>query len=476
MMTFSEYFTIIKDRRKLTGAQIAEMCNLETGMVFHWLNGKRYPQDWQKVEEVAEKLKLSNEECRNLRDAYERTVLGAKEYYCNKKIMNIIRVLEEKRDIYFHTEQNTFIETRNVQLPDFIKLNNRIEILSWLQNALEYLLSKKEQRLYLKFHDINAEVLTLLKMYCNRTMECKIEEVVYLQKEEIYSGMKNLEALEGVIEFLVQKKEVEVYCQEDLDYDKDFAENWIISDDFVLQYDVNLSSGMLAGNREWVESFKASFEKIKQKSDSLGKKGCILEPDMERTRFRGYSMEYMPCIGNGLTKEILEKYMYKEIPNREMMIDSILESHVPVGELAKMQWCSIFSKEGLIEFMETGRLDTFPSDLYRKIEVESCCEVLQNIIHNAKAGYFTFYVKKEKKLPLMRNLYIEQIVDKKPRLYMHLYFERGMKEAFKIDNKEIQECFLNFFRHLEKGGYVYSKEESLAYMQRVLEEYKKYCK
>lgn len=435
MSAFSEYFMMIKNRRNLTGAQIAEMCDKETGMIFHWLSGKRYPSEWSLMEDVVEKLKLSEDEYRKLKNAYERTILGESDYVCHKKIMEIFHLLEDRRDAQVVFPEEKYIKVQEVCLPEFKKLNGKMEILVWLQTALEYLSLQRHRKLYLKFQNKHEEVLLLLKMLCSRIHDCQMEEIVYLCREKNISNIENLEVLKGIIEILVQKNSIDVYYLEELDYEKGFAENWILSDDFVILYDAELTSGMLTANRDWIDTYKESFEKLKQISESFGKKECGYfqdESGYEMPDSMGISMEYMPSV--------------RQCPG--------------------MEWKSFFSGEGYIEFMENGSMEKYS-------HLKTRCEIMQMCIDNAKNGRFQYFMIKDSELPEMQNLCIRQISGKEKKLVICMLFEEGMQERFEIKDEGLQQQFWNFFEYLEKYGYIYNAEETLAYMESVLWEYKK---
>lgn len=476
MSAFSECFMEIKDRRNLTGVEIAEMCNKETSVIFHWLNGTRFPKNWKQIEGIVVKLKLSDNEYQSLKTAYEKTALGKTEYECHRKIIEIFDILQKRRDEYLSFPEDAFVSIREVRLPEFVKMNNKMEIISWVQNLLDYLSAQEVKKVYLKFQTIHQEILMLIKMFCSRTKDSKIEAMVYLLEDEQFSGAHNLEVLKGIIEILVQRNSVEIYCQEEANYEQGFGENWIISEDFAIQYNDDLSTGMLSTNPEWIQFMKQSFDTLKENSGNLGKKACDVTefnegyeiPDMQ-----GFSIEHMPCIGNCLTKELLERNIYPEIPHREEIIQGILAGHFIEEKNEDFKWRSFFFKDGLIDFMNTGRIENFPYMIYQQISLADRCEILQNGINICEDGRFSYHMVKDGELPSMRNLYIEQMICSMNKLEIYMHFEAGLKEQFQIKNESLKKEFQKFFEYLEKGGYVYSRKETLTYMKKVLREYRK---
>ncbi|MBO5303049.1 MAG: hypothetical protein J6A92_03265 [Lachnospiraceae bacterium] len=477
MSEFSENFKKIKDKRNLTCAEIIERMESENFEIYHWINGNRIPKNWKQLEDVILKLELTEDEYRNLKTVYEKERLGEREYSNHKKIMEIFETLQQRRMEYHSKLNGMHGEGGHPAIwPDFVKLNNRMEILGWIQNVLDYLLTQKEKKIYVKLGTIHAEVLMLLKMLCSKTEDCYIEEIVHVFSEEKDRDVYNLGVLKDVIELWIQKNTLHVYWVEDKNEEQGLEENWILSNDFVIQYDAEFSHGMFSADGKWIGFVRENFERLKNVSESLATKACEVmgsNVGYEKADMTGYTMEYMPCIGNGLTEAILEQHIYPHIPGRNALIQEILNTHLLKNKNQKFKWYSFFSREGLIEFMETGRIDTFPYEVYKRPELPVRCEMLENAMNSCRDGRFSYFMVKDKEFPSMKNLYIEQMVGSMEKLELGLCLKDGVKEQLRIKNAGIQKQFLNFCSYLEEGGYVYTQNETLAYMKQILQEYKK---
>lgn len=464
MKSFAECFTWIKEKRNLTAAEIANMSGRTVNDIFHWMNGKKLPADWKQVEAVIVELKLSKDEYKKLKHAYERTVLGEYDYVCYKKIVEILQAVEARTNEYAGTEDADINITENtVRLSEFQQLNNRMEIFVCLQKAIESLLTKEKQNLYLKFHKLQPEIYALLKMFCSQTTRCRIEEIVYFYKENNDYDVENLEVLKENLEMLIQKNKIEIYFLKEMDYEKDAAENWIISDDFLLFFDTNLTTGMFTTKRDWIDHFLDTFENQKKCGNCMGTKMMDeLEYAKEHAMMgEGCSIEYMPCVGQGMDREILERHIYQEVPIREELIEGILGE----GEMIrknKVFWRSFFSKSGFLEFMETGRIENYPYMVYERPDLEYRCKIIQNCIDYAKKGRMKYYMIKEG-LPDLHHIYIKHYLGDKVDIF--LLFREGFNEDFMITDKGLQKRFWDFFNCLERFGYVYSTEETLAFME-----------
>lgn len=475
MSAFSDYFTSIKESRNLTAAQIADICEKDVSLIFRWLNGTRIPTDWKQIEAVTDKLQMSKDEMAKLKNTYERTLLGEDAYACHQKIIDFFSVLQQRRDEYLSFQDENSFVIKDISLPEFVKMNNKMEILSRVQNALDYLTAHEDKKLYLKIQTMQPEVLMLLKMFCSQTKERQIEAIVYLADGEKDSGVHNLEVLKGIAEILVQRNSIEIFGQIELNYEEGLSDNWIMSEDFVLQFDAELSGGMMSTNQEWIRFLRNAYEELKRVGTSFGKKACesgAFISTYGSENIWGSSIEYMPCIGSALTREILERQIYSYIPERESLIQSILTTYANLAEARNADWKSFFFRDGLLEFMDTGRIENFPYMVYERPNPVTRCEILQNMIKVSKEKKLVYYMVKDEALPHMRNLYVEQMDGDLGSLNINMHFEEGIKERFVMEDKGLTKLFENFFAYLAKGGYAYSAKETVAYMEKVLEEYK----
>ncbi len=470
MSKFSEYFSKIKESRGLTNPQISRISGLDKALLFRWSAGKECPESWQQLEALSSRLQLSSEEEQSLRNAYQFTKMGEESYACHNKILEILHVFQQ-RGAEYHSLQKARTQER-APLPNFVQMRNKLEIIQWTQKALGSLTAQKEKRLCLKMHSAYPEILMLLKIFFGCTEDCSVEEIVYLARERQGASLHNLEVLKGIAELVVQKHPVEVFWQEDADGEQGFSDNWILSDGFIIQFDGLLSKGMLVTEPEWLDFFHCTFQRMKESGQSLGGKKCDL-PDLFQDFGRGEvsisSLEYMPCIGPCLTIELLEGQVYQEVPGREALIQEIYRNCVGMSSHGKAFFC----REGLMEFMDTGRIESFPYEIYKRPSLEMRCQVIERAAAISDRGELTYHMVRGRQIPNMKGLYLELMEGKKECLNIDMHFAEGEKERFTIKDKGIQRYFRDFFQNLESSGHAYSAQETADYLRGIAAQYRK---
>lgn len=477
MSVFSEYFNKMKTEKNISVAEIADLCDKDRSMIFYWSTGKKMPENWKQLSNISEKLQLSVNEEKKLFRAYERTKYGEENYWCYQKIFEICHTLQRCCQEYKSVIPESAIIQQPIELPEMLRLNNKLEILQWVQKVLEHIKCQKEKNIYLKMEKIHPEVWLLLKMFCSQVENLKITLIIYLQDNPTESLWKNLDVLKDISEILLQKNEIKIYSKKMLDIEGIYEKNWILSDDFILQYNGELSDGILITQPQWITFFKKDFQEMTESGKALGKKEYLPETfntayDLG-TSYTGSSIEYMPCVGPCLERDILENSFYEDLPDREDIIYYIMKNAKMKGDNYKVVWQCFCYEEGLQEFMNTGFVGNFPHEIYRNFPMEYRCRVLKKGIELMKEGLMNYYFCRKDKMQNMKYIHIEQVKDSNPRLIIYLYPEKGKKEHVVIQDANLQQKFEDFFEYLKDAGYVYDKEESLKILEDTLEEYTK---
>ena len=238
--------------------------------MYGWINGRAIPFSWERLQVVVNNLQLSKEEETELKNGFERTRLGEEGYAIWQKMVECFQIQLQKDEKVIHSEEKCCFAVKKVELPEIVFFKNKMDIFRGIQTVLDYMRVQMEQRLYLKMHSMHTEIMLFLKMFCYSAKECEIEEIVFLTREKERINVHNLEVLKNIAELMAQKREIDVYCSEEVYCEKDFSDNWMISNAFVLWYDEALSSGMLTTNPVWIQFFRKRFEKIKESCYEMG--------------------------------------------------------------------------------------------------------------------------------------------------------------------------------------------------------------
>lgn len=486
MSSFSECLARIKEHRELTDTKIAELCDLDVTVVFRWRKGERFPENWSKVNLLVTGLHLSDEERKELESAYARTLFGEDKYKTYKRIIDILYTLQHCRTENKKVNVAPTEKYKEPGLPQFLVLKNKMDVQHYIKELVNAQIIYKKKKLYLKMITVNSEFNALLKLLLSNSNECNIEEIIYLEDKGSFYEYRNAQFLKEIIEMIFSQKRISVYCADEGECETGDEMNWILSDDFFMEFNDAMTEGMITSDKEWIKLSMENFKIMTENYHILGRHivdemKYLSDAMQENTRIQ--CIEFQPCLGLGFTKEILEEYLHKELPHRDILIEKILSNWVAEGEI-KYNAESVFAEEGLRNFMETGIVEECPDNLYRPIDMPVRCQILRNVIEKMKEKRIFQHMIKDRDFPDMTGVRIEQLeCDNETILGIEIHFmdtgtnedgeviPAGRKERFETVDLRIVSVFEVFWECIKNERYTYSHEETIECMERVLEEY-----
>lgn len=97
----------------------------------------------------------------------------------------------------------------------------------------------------------------------------------------------------------------------------------------------------------------------------------------------GYYFQMTPCVMSVLTREILGKYVKKNLPDRAAFLEHLLEY---IGELFSQNLIYICSMDGILKFLEDGGISEIPSELYEIPNPIGRVEIVQRMFQTGYAN------------------------------------------------------------------------------------------
>lgn len=129
---------------------------------------------------------------------------------------------------------------------------------------------------------------------------------------------------------------------------------------------------------------------------------------------------------------------------------------------------STFTRKGLEYFMQTGKYLVYPEDAYIPASMQTRILLLQRIYEQACEGNFRLITGRLENLPLSVYLQVS------PHCGFLLFRDHEQHITYlKLEEKSLLHAFYDFMESLESEDYLGSKEETVTYLQDMLEYYKK---
>ena len=474
MSVFSDCLGKIRDRRKLSNTQVANLCGLEKTVVYRWFSGQRMPESWEKVAEKMENLHLSPDERGQLKEAYRRSFVGEENYEVYQSIIEVFKRLAEQKSTKGAEDIVSKYQLR--ELPETQLLKGREEIAQNIENLFISLAAGKKKQFYFKIQSKCKEAMAAIKIFSRRNPDSRMEGIIYMNNDLMDSKVHNMDLFLEVISLQLLECESQIYYAEATDRDGKFASNWIFSDEYVLQFNDDLTFGMMNGKKEWVEFFREDFFRIRDVCRPVAQKQVNPTEYIQEMIYQDSDLvgiEFMPCFGRCLTEKILREFIYEDLPGREELIQSILRIFVTGGEVYfPKSLTAFFLPAGLEKFMETGVLDIFPYQVYRPLDKKARCFILERAIRLSEQGTVVQYMLRESMFPNLEGIHVEQVHGQVESLTFDRRFQGELKDQIQIKESRILNEFWQFFQYLKESEYVYTEEETREFMRKVLKQYR----
>jgi hypothetical protein len=171
-----------------------------------------------------------------------------------------------------------------------------------------------------------------------------------------------------------------------------------------------------------------------------------------------------PCVGMTLTKEVLESVLVKEIPNRELMIQAIVtDMERRIHEYQSHPCKAFFTREGVIKFIQTGRNNEFPPEIYRPLSAEECKNLIKTQMNTAAYSCVVNYLLDESNFNYQSNIIVEVelggvVVFQKPT-------DQFYRKFVIFDESSISELFVDFFSSLEEMLCIKPQQDAIDYLK-----------
>lgn len=164
----------------------------------------------------------------------------------------------------------------------------------------------------------------------------------------------------------------------------------ILTSKYVCMLSDDLQDGYLSNDPELIKMMKERFEKYRRRAHRLVEN---VQGEIEQQyRIMGmlmanpypkYAFHMSPCMMAVLDRELIEKYLEPQLPQREELVKVLCEY---ISNLQKQDMTYVCSMEGILQFIETGIISEFPKEMYQLPDKEDRMELVKRLFDEEKAG------------------------------------------------------------------------------------------
>lgn len=389
MSEFSQKLSEYIKQKDTNVYMLAKYCGYDRANMYKLINGKRNAPDAEFIKKLSEYLHLSPSEEQELTEKYHISVMGYGNYHRRKNIMKFLSefTLTEKKN-------SALSEINVITKMDETKENITLKGAYELESALLWMIVEetgKSQGEITMIMQPEIDMLNSILGVCGRTENnIRVDHIVCLsdQPDKIEDGkLYNLECLKKILPLYNYNYDYNTwYYYGNVKYtDSAFVmfPYMVMTSEYACLISADMKNGCLTRDKELIQMLKERFEKFRKKSRRLiNCIGNIMEQFEEvgntvSTRYAGYSLQMEPCLMGFLDREMIEKYLTQQMPNRAFLVEA---TTAYCEKLSAQNITYIFCMEGLFHFLETGNIRELPPELYEKPVLEDRIRIVEKML------------------------------------------------------------------------------------------------
>lgn len=480
MSEFSDSFRELIKEKDVNVYSMALYCNTDRSTMYKYISGKRKLKDISLFKKISEFMRLSPKEYQDFLRTYHITNIGEYTYYCRQNVENFILNFPEN-----------FIPPKPPEdsygdLPDYFRkspcfvLHSRVEINNYLYWMIHQESSASEGHLALLLQPDYEFLFHLLASIKPSRTPVQIEHIFCLNTSEQMTESKkirNLLYMEKIMPLFFAGLDYHpYYFYDDINahfYNLNTLPCLLLTSSGALMCSSDFKQGILYYDAEILAFLRKMYDNIKKKTSplfhivnsvldechTLGGMGWNLSPS--------YGIQAEPCLVPYITPEILERVVYKRLPMRDALMANIREflasakSRIPSSHMH-----AYHTRQGVLHFLETGRLQEIPEEIYCPFNLQERFQMLENMLQYMSAGIYRMLKGPLENLPLNLHLSFTSYNG-----YILFRNHAGKNIYLIIEESSMLSAFMDYASNLDES-YVCTPEETASFIREAMQKYK----
>lgn len=468
MSEFSEKIRVAIKNSKLTMPYLSEMSGLSVPNLYKICQGKRLPKEKERIIALIKALQCPKSEENALIKKYQIEVLGREEYYCLESIQELLPRIGQKSSVgmYFVGESTH---------PDVDVLCGKVDCSRYLQQVLMEEVRKNE----------NGMVKIIGGEECSYLMECipvvfqnsrtTCQHILRLDSRNLpESDLKNVKLVSSVLPAAFSGFSYQPYYYYEYGRVKNnkiqLFHSAIILPDQVIMITDNYDKAVILKQKDQIALMEEIFTHLLEESISMIRyvegmnnwQKLIGKLENENRKKPLYVLEKSIGVLSVLNEEMLRKHIEIQTPEMESVFEELLARN---EQSQKDQTVRFGTKSGLLDFVQNGKLEYVPENLYTPLTLEERIWVLEQLRGRWQEGQ-KYYLLNENKFSVSDCLFVETYSESDGLIG---YFERQEKfYAYLLNEKGIASWVYRFLHYMEDSDLVLTHEETIAFVDEMI--------
>lgn len=389
----NEFANLLSAFVKEKGVKIqpfARYCGYDRANMYKILKGQRNIPGREIVEKAVKYMHLLPSEEEKLWEAYEISAQGSDNYYRRKEVQKFFTepILSSNVNITALTEGEPakFGILNNESIP----LRGGYEIDAALFRLIGEESRNKDGHLRLMIQPESNSLSSILSVHGNYACNTRIDHIVCLSSnpENVYRKKNyNLDCLRCVLPLYNYNYDYNTwyYYSKIPVQEKKFGlfPYMVLSSKYACVLTADMQKGYITAKPEILRICEEIFEECLKESKPMIRRLTDLDEQFEVTgkilknKDQVQSFQMTPCLTPVLTEQIYEKYLKKELPGREKLIQTL---YTYGEEIKRSDIQYVTSLEGIKRFLKTGIISEWPPELYDPLEMDDRIQLIKDLI------------------------------------------------------------------------------------------------
>lgn len=483
MSQFGEYLRELLDERSLSISELSRISGVERTSLQKSITGNRMLSH-DSVEKLIWSLQLTPEESEKLRYCYEVFFIGEDRYRSRQIISRMLENL-----VCVGNADPSACPGKAIDFSDISSglMSEESSLITGKENVKYVIQSVFYREISRKDGEVELTMPTdmgffnefLFCLYQKNKARVKVTQIIAIHRNKTQKKL-NLHSVECFADILpvclVSDRQYHPYYYYDRSISRLYTDPFpyfAVTRDCVVCMAADGEKAFLLNGGEYAAFYRKHFQILKGQCHSLvNYSEGFISSLKEYTRVYDpenmYACTHQPCFACECDDNKIRRKIRKDIPGCEEITE------VCVNWLSDLRnvgmYHSVFKQEGLICFMEEGRLDDFP-EMVEEITMEERLELLESLI---------FSVESEKRTSV--RMFNGKVFTYPSFITLVASLKKGMgiftSSRFKngsiciyVHEPDISRAFHDFMVSLPASRITCSKEETLRYLRNVYETY-----
>lgn len=485
MLSFSKIASNYVHQKDIQVASMAQYCDTDRSTMYKFLSGKRNPQSQQLVERMADFMKLTPVEKKELIEASRVALIGADKYYRRKNVLDFLNSYPSDNfdsDIFPHITNGSlesactnplFTHLASTNIP----LLNKMDIQQVLYQILLRESLRPEGLIQIIAQPSWTYLFDLLQTLGTQDSRFQIQHVICLDnstnvdyKNKDYN-ISYLHSAISVCQSYATYKPRYYYDNVDSHFNNlNLFPYLVLTSEYALTCSVKSDAAILYQDTKTLDLFRTIFEQqydtasclLNQITDS-GLDYLSVSQSQVPAEEVAYQISACPCLLSLADRFIYDKYV-TDIPERKILVDSVtsyslfLEHQQQQGLLK-----SFFTLRGLNSFVQTGRVPDIPPALFHSVKKQDLKYLIKKLYDKVSNGHVQMLTGALENLPIN----IECLFNNQNGTMITTGRNYNLHYLV-LEERHLIDSFMDCFSNLEKMDIIAGKDETLEQVERVL--------